>query len=220
MKRLELSSASIYAAQPATVARKPGKRGNRETRIPEIVEASVNLLVSVGYAGYAMSRVASDAGIRLSTLQHYFASREELLQCTIEEISRRYLERFRELSENRTLTPRQRLEAIADDAFKELVKPGLPVAIFESWVLALREPFARDLVVRMRREFKTLFASLVGEINPALTVEERTLRGALLLCSFEGLVAYLRWTDDDARQLLVFENALKVVWSGLSDVSE
>ncbi|MDS0859653.1 TetR/AcrR family transcriptional regulator [Burkholderia pseudomultivorans] len=218
MKGFELRSESLAASsQPEVTSR---KRGNRETRIPEIIEVSINVLVEVGYAGYAINRVANDAGIRLSTLQHYFPSRDELLRCTIEEISRRYLERFRELAENRKLSPRQRLEDIADDAFRELVKPGLPVAIFESWVLALREPFARDLVVRLRREFRTMFAGLVGEINPALTLEERSLRGALLLCSFEGLVAFLRWNDDDASRLALFKNAMKVVWTGLSEASE
>ncbi|NKJ50704.1 TetR family transcriptional regulator [Burkholderia sp. SG-MS1] len=218
MKHFELKSESIRAPlQPAVTSR---KRGSRESRIPEIIEVSINVLVDVGYAGYAINRVASEAGIRLSTLQHYFPNRDELLRCTIEEISRRYLERFRELAENRKVTPKRRLEDIAEDAFRELVKPGLPVAIFESWVLALREPFAKDLVIRLRREYRTMFASLVGEINPALTLEERSLRGALLQCSFEGLVTFLRWNDDDAIKQALFKNAMKVVWTGLSEASE
>ncbi|EKS71809.1 TetR family transcriptional regulator [Burkholderia sp. SJ98] len=213
MKKLTLTSAAMLEQSIVDPVK---RRGNRQSRVPEIIDVSINVLIAAGYAGYTINRVANDAGIRLSTLQHYFPSREALLRATIEEISRRYLERFRHFAENKSHSPQARLETIVDDAFVELIKPGLPASIFESWGLALHEPFARDVVVEMQKQFTRLFAELVGEINPQLSSAERELRGALIMSSLEGLVVFLRWSNDSASKLKTYRNAVKVVWSGLS----
>jgi AcrR family transcriptional regulator len=217
VKKLTLSSTAIFDPQTATSVR---QRGNRESRVPEIIDVSINVLIAVGYAGYSINRVANDAGIRLSTLQHYFSTREALLRATIEEIAKRYFERFRRFVENRNRSPQARLESIIDDAFADFVKPGLSAGIVESWGLALHESFARDVVVEAQKQFTRLFARLVGEINPELSMEERELRGALIVSSCQGLVIFLRWSEDDASRMHAFRRAVKVVWSGLGKADE
>ncbi len=188
--------------------------------MPEIIDVSINVLIAAGYAGYTINRVANDAGIRLSTLQHYFSTREALLRATIEEIARRYFERFRAFVENKSRSPQARLEALIDDAFAEFVRPGMPAGILESWGLALHESFARDVVVEVQKRFTALFGKLVGEINPALSMEERELRGALIVSSCQGLVIFLRWSEDDASRMNAFRRAIKVVWTGLGKADE
>lgn len=217
MKKLTLSSTAIFDPQTAASVR---RRGNRESRVPEIIDVSIDVLVAVGYAGYTINRVANDAGIRLSTLQHYFSTREALLRATIEEIAKRYFERFRKFAENRSRSPQARLESIIDDAFADFVKPGLSAGVVESWGLALHESFARDVVVEVQKQFTRLFAQLVGEINPELSMEERELRGALIMSSCQGLVIFLHWSEDDTSRLNAFRRAIKVVWSGLGKADE
>jgi hypothetical protein len=51
-------------------------------------------------------------------------------------------------------------------------------------------------------------------------MEERELRGALIMSSLEGLLVFLRWSEDGASQLRAFRKAIKVVWSGLSKADE
>jgi AcrR family transcriptional regulator len=217
VKKLTLSSTAIFDPQTATAVR---RRGNRESRVPEIIDVSINVLIAAGFAGYTINRVANDADIRLSTLQHYFSTREALLHATIEEIAKRYFERFRRFAENRKRSPQARLDSIIDDAFADFVKPGLSAGIVESWGLALHESFARDVVVEAQKQFTRLFAQLVGEINPELSMEERELRGALIVSSCQGLVIFLRWSEDDASRKHAFRRAVKVVWSGLGKADE
>lgn len=214
MKKLPLPSSAIVEKKQTPVA--PKKRGNRETRVPQIIDVSLNVLIDAGYGGYAINRVANDAGIRLSTLQHYFPSREALLHATIEEIGKRYFERFRALAEQAGRTPMQRLEAILDDAYAELSLPGLPASIFEAWGLALHEQYARDIIVGIQKRFESLFGELVREINPGLSPAEQALRGALLMSSLEGLIVFLRWSEDSGERRQAFRSAMKVVWNGLS----
>ncbi|WP_082855214.1 TetR/AcrR family transcriptional regulator [Paraburkholderia phytofirmans] len=180
MKKLTLSSTAIFDPQTAASVR---RRGNRESRVPEIIDVSIDVLVAVGYAGYTINRVANDAGIRLSTLQHYFSTREALLRATIAEIAKRYFERFRKFAENRNRSPQARLDSIIDDAFADFVKPGLSAGVVESWGLALHESFARDVVVDVQKQFTGLFAQLVGEINPQLSMEGKRSISAVPLSS-------------------------------------
>ena len=217
MKKLTITSAAIFDPQTEAPLR---RRGNRESRVPEIIDVSIDVLIAAGYAEYSINRVANDAGIRLSTLQHYFSTREALLRATLEAIAKRHLERFRGLAENRNRSPQARLEAIADDAFAQFSKAGLPAGIFESWGLALHEPFARDVVIEIHKQFTMLFAKLVGEINPQLSTEEQELRGALILSSCQGLIVFLRWSQNNPSQLQAFRKAIKVVWSGLGNAAE
>ncbi|KHK56550.1 TetR family transcriptional regulator [Burkholderia sp. A9] len=217
MKKLTLTSAAIFDPQTTAPVR---RRGNRESRVPEIIDVSIGVLIAAGYAGYTINRVANDAGIRLSTLQHYFSTREALLRATIEEIARRYFERFRGFAENRNRSPQARLESIIDDAFADFVKPGLSAGVIESWGLAQHEPFARDAIVDVQKQFTRLFALLVGEINPELSMEERELRGALIVSSCQGLVIFLRWNEGDAAHLHAFRKAVKAVWNGIGMAGE
>ncbi|MFX1689674.1 TetR/AcrR family transcriptional regulator [Paraburkholderia sp. A2RI-6] len=217
MKKLTLTSEALFDPQTAAPVR---RRGNRESRVPEIIDVSINVLIAAGYAGYTINRVANDAGIRLSTLQHYFSTREALLRATIEEIANRYFERFRGFAENRGRSPQARLESIIDEAFTGFAKTGLLAGVIESWGLAQHEPFARDIATEVQKRFTRLFAQLVGEINPELSMEERELRGALIVSSCEGLVIFLRWSEDDASHLDAFRKAVKVVWSGIGKAGE
>jgi AcrR family transcriptional regulator len=217
MKKLEITSAEILDARDATPQR---RRSNRESRVPEIIDVSINVLINSGYAGYSINRVADDAGVRLSTLQHYFPTREALLRATLEEIAKRYFDRYREIAENKARAPGARLAAILDEVFEEFVKPGLPAAIFEAWGLALHEPFARDVISEIQKGFTRLFATLVGEINPTLSLKESQLRGALIMSNFQGLIVFLRWSDDDAAHMQGFRKAVGVVWTGLSMAAE
>lgn len=213
MKKFPLPSTVVLGEQGPESAR---RRGNRRSRVPQIIDVSINVLIDAGYGGYAINRVATEAGVRLSTLQHYFANREALLRATLEEISRRYFERFLALAENKGRSAEERLASIMDDAYTELSKPGFPASIFEAWGLALHEEYAREIVAGIQRQYQALFAKLVGEINPSMSIDETDIRGALLTSSLQGLIVYLRWTEDSPARRQEFKKTMKIVWKGLS----
>jgi AcrR family transcriptional regulator len=213
MKRFSLSSAALSGPDEAEP---PKRRGNRHSRVPQILDVSIKVLTDAGYGGYTINRVANDAGIRLSTLQHYFANREILLRATLEEIGKRYFDRLRALADHHGRTPEERLAAIVDDAYTELSKPGFAAPILEAWGLALHETYAHDVVAGVQKEFQALLANLVGQINPSLSIEERDMRGALLTSSLQGLTVFLRWTEYSTARRQEFRKTMKVVWKGLS----
>jgi AcrR family transcriptional regulator len=196
----------------------PKRRGNRATREPEILEVAIKIFASEGNAGFTQTRVASGAGIRLSTLQHYFGTRENLLQCTIKETAKRYLERYRTLVKNKAQSPEARLDAIVDDVFAELTNPESTMSAFalQCWSLAESEAFVNGLMAEINGEFQELFAGLVAKVNPMLAAGECTLRGALILSHLEGLMIYIRRTGDNLPDLGTLRTATKAVWKALS----
>ena len=199
----------------------PKQRGNRTTRVPEILEVAIRVFALEGNAGFTQRRVAADAGVRLSTLQHYFGSRESLLQSTIEEMGRRYIGRFQLLADDVRQSPETRLETLLDETFVALTGPDNVVSPFalEVWCLAEHQASTRDLMVEVSGEFQAIFSKLVAEINPALAPEECRLRGALIYSHWQGLIVFLRRSGRNAPDPVAFRTATKVVWKALSNAS-
>ncbi|MGF6919764.1 TetR/AcrR family transcriptional regulator [Paraburkholderia sp. 40] len=215
MKDITITSAQMLGTDSATELK---HRGNRVTRVPEIIEVSMHVFATLGNAGFTQRKVASDAGIRLSTLQHYFGTREDLLRATLKAMADRYIELFRALAKDKLLSPEARLDAIMDETFAGIMAPDARTAAFalEHWSLAEREDFARKLSAEITAEFQDIFAGLVAKINPALTSGECALRGALLVSQLQGLLVFLRRAGDNAPDPNAFLAAAKVVWKALS----
>lgn len=215
MKDISLSSAELGGQDPQAPVR---QRGNRSTRVPEILEAAIRVFASEGNVGFTLRRVAAEAEVRLRTLQHYFGSRDALLLSTIEEVARRYLKQYLSLSRDTALSPAARLEAILDDAFDALTDTNNVVSpfAFECWCLAEHQPAVRELMTKVSKEFQALFSGLVAQINEALPVEECRLRGALLYSHWEGLIVFLRRSGSTGFDVAAFRTATKVVWKAMS----
>jgi AcrR family transcriptional regulator len=190
--------------------------------VPEILEVAIRVFAREGNAGFTQRRVATDAGVRLSTLQHYFGSRESLLQSTIEEMGKRYLQRFRLLADDPQRTPEARLEALLDETFDALTAPDNVVSPFalEVWCLAEHQSSVRDLMVQVSGNFQDLFSKLVAEINPALARDECRLRGALIYSHWQGLIVFLRRSGQNTPDVVAFRKATKVVWKALSNAAQ
>ncbi|MDW3682302.1 TetR/AcrR family transcriptional regulator [Cupriavidus sp. CV2] len=218
MKELTITSADILGNREDST---PKRRGNRNTRVPEILEVATRVFAAEGSAGFTQRRIATDAGIRLSTLQHYFGTREELLRSTIETRSRRSFELYRTLLKDRARTPESVLDAIVDNVFTALDGSDVSVGAFalQCWSLAEKEAFARDLVAEINAELQDIFATVVARVNPSLSTAECSLRGALILSHMLGLVIYARRAGHNASDPEDLRVATKVVWKALSKAS-
>jgi len=214
MKRLEIGS---LPKGDTVSAPSKQRRGNRASRIPEIIEVSIRLLASEGYAGYSINRVASSAGLRLSTVQHYFSSREELLRATMDVMSQRWLERFRESAQQAALPPGKKLDMIVDKFYDNLTEHELGSFIFQSWALAEHEEFAKDILKNIQREYTQFFATIVAGINPSLSTAECSLRASLIAAHADGLLIYYRRAEGDIQNLDELRGATKVIWRALCD---
>jgi AcrR family transcriptional regulator len=197
---------------------KSAQRGRRETRVPEILEAAIRVFATEGNSGFTQRRVAAAADVRLATLQHYFGSRDSLLQATIEELAKRYLSRFRQIAEDTSRAPEARLEALLDETFDVLTGPDNVVSPFalEVWCLAEHHEAVRDMMVDVSGDFQSLFSGIVAQMNPKLGESECHIRGALIYSHWQGLIVFLRRAGQNTPNLAAFRRATRVVWNALS----
>lgn len=217
MKNLKITSSEILGVSPAS-APAPARRGNRVTRIPEILDVAFKVFATEGYIGFTQRRIADAAGIRLGTLQHYFGTREELLRRTITELANRHIAEYQALAKNTSDSPTERLENIVDRVFNLLQGPEKNTGLFalHCWSLAEHEPFVADLMSESQGKLIDLFTGLIGKINPQLPSGECALRATLIVSHMQGLIVIIRRRSDSDTDWDALRVATKAVWKALS----
>lgn len=206
------STNSETSAEARTKSSK--RRGSRTTRVPEILDVAIRVFAESGDIGFTQRRIASEAGLSLGTLQHYFDSRESLLRATIEESSQRYLAMVYKLVGNIDLSPVARLEAMVDHTFSIFTDSHTVVSPFalECWSLAEHHDWMRESMERVSDSYHLLFSELVGQINPQLTVEESWVRGAFIYSHWQGLLVFLRRSRFGHTNPMVLKKPAKARW--------
>lgn len=160
-------------------------------RAQDILEAARGLLAAEGYAGLSMRRVAQAAGMSLSNVQHYYASRDLLLEALLLTTMDAFQARMDDIAA--AMSERSQLErflSTVDMFLDELTDPVTHALFFEIWALASRNPFASSLMDKMLgRERKTVY-NLIRGLNPALSDEETMQRAILVVAQVEGLMLF------------------------------
>ncbi|CAG2150687.1 HTH-type transcriptional regulator BetI [Cupriavidus yeoncheonensis] len=215
MDKLEFTSADLHGAGDA---RRAKPRGNRSSRIPELIEASIRVFARDGYGGYSINRVAAEVGVRLSTLQHYFGTRDQLLVATIREVYGRYIDRYARLGANKLQPPEARLNTIIDEFFDDILVVDADVTPFvlECWALAEHDPAIAELVGAGNKQFQQIWLDLIAEINPALPEQECAIRASLIEAHAQGLMALCRRGGPDLPERQTLRHATKALWRAMS----
>jgi AcrR family transcriptional regulator len=160
-------------------------------RAQDILQAARALLAAEGYAGLSMRRVAQEAGMSLSNVQHYYGSKDQLLEAllltTMDSFQARMDGIAAAMSERSQL---ERFLSTVDMFLEEITDPVVHALFFEIWALASRNPFASTLMDKMLgRERKTVY-NLIRGLNPAISDEETMQRAILMVAQIEGLMLF------------------------------
>ncbi len=218
MDKLVFTSADLSGDPGST---RPRQRGNRASRIPELIEASIRVFAREGYGGYSINRVAAEVGIRLSTLQHYFATRDQLLIATIREVYGRYIDRYTRLGANKLQAPEERLNTIIDEFFDHILVVDSDVTPFvlECWTLAEHDPAVAELVGEGNKQFQQIWLDLIAAINPSLPEQECAIRATLIEAHAQGLMALCRRGGPGLPEWQTLRHSTKALWRAMSHAS-
>jgi AcrR family transcriptional regulator len=168
-------------------------------RAQDILDAARALLAAEGYAGLSMRRVALASGMALSNVQHYYASKDLLLEALLLTTMDAFQARMDAIAA--AMSERSQLErflSTVDMFLEEITDPVIHALFFEIWALASRNPFASKLMDKMLgRERKTVYNMIRG-LNPAISDEETMQRAILMVAQIEGLMLFR--LDKDRRR--------------------
>lgn len=181
-----------------------------QTRTQEILKTAQYILASEGYAGLSMRGVANQLGISLSTVQHYYASKEALIEALLTYVMDNYqtavAQVMNAMSDKSQL---ERFTTIVDLILIEIRRPETFGVLAEIYALSNRLPFAARLVEAVyARERKEIFKLIYG-LEPRISKAEYKLRAAMIVVQIHGLVSQLAQDNDPSLSRKQLEQAAR-----------
>jgi AcrR family transcriptional regulator len=170
-------------------------------RASEILEAARVLLAREGYAALAMRSVAQQVGVSLSTVQHYYPSREALIEALLEQTFARYQSGIDERVAAGGGAHVEVFKSVIDyflDDLRDQVSSGL---FFEIAALANRHPYAAELFDSMMSRARKTLRNLMLAIAPEMTPQQCEVRGALIVAQMLGTMLFISETRPQHKEL-------------------
>ncbi|BET25669.1 TetR family transcriptional regulator [Limnobacter thiooxidans] len=181
-----------------------------QIRSQEILGTAQAILASEGYAGLSMRGVASQLGISLSTVQHYYTNKEALVEALLTYVMDNYqtavAQVMNAMSDKSQL---ERFKTIVDLILIEIRRPDTFGVLAEIYALSNRLPFAARLVEEVyARERKEIFKLIYG-LEPKISKVEYKLRAAMIVVQIHGLVSQLAQDNDPSLSRKQLEQAAR-----------
>jgi AcrR family transcriptional regulator len=135
-----------------------------------------------------MRRVASRAGVTLSTLQHYFGKGENLLKITISSITSRYIDTLQAIEHDVSLPPRERFHVLTDEIISWSTDPVVSDCYFELYALASKDKEVARLLEEVYVAYHGLLTDFVAQLNPALARDRAAMIALMIGAHIDGVM--------------------------------
>jgi AcrR family transcriptional regulator len=177
-----------------------------------LLEATIDCLVELGWAGTATTVVSERAGVSRGAQLHHFPSKQELVVAAVEHLSERRRDVMAESAAD--LPEEGRTRAILDVLAMQFVSPVFYAAL-ELWVAARSDAELREAVGplerRVGRETHAFALKMLG-VDESIGRNRELVQGTLDLVRGLGLASAL---SDDSRR----RDAVLDAWAAVLDVS-
>lgn len=159
---------------------------NRSEKETQILECALKLLIETGHSGLTMRGIADCAGMRLSNVQYYFKSRDDILIAMVAQYFDACAEDLRRMTEDSKAETQR-------DRIRFLVQAGLSHghqisdmcrAFREIWAISSRNESVAQSLMHYYGRLADVIAEYVFQDDPGGDARE-TLK-ALLIPYFEG----------------------------------
>ena len=163
------------------------ERGLERSR--EIMEAAHEIFVRDGFGRFSVRSVASQVGVSLSNVQHYYPTKailfEAMLLYTIGRFQTAIDEIVRDMQDAARL---DQFMAAMNMFLAEVKNPLAAGNLIQIWAAALVDPLAAAVASKIqKRERKTIY-QLIRGITPEFSENECQARAALIVAQIEGLI--------------------------------
>ena len=188
-------------------------------RAHDILHTARALLAAEGYAGLSMRKVAAEVGMSLSNVQHYYQSKDALLEALLLYTMELFQQKMDSISAAMTsASPIDRFLSTCDMFLEEISDPVTHAIFFELWALASRNEFASRLMDKMLgRERKALFNMIRG-LNPAIGDEQYMQRAILMVAQIEGLMLFRLNKNERLEEFVTVRESMRKVLTALATV--
>ncbi len=167
-----------------------------------ILQAAYDVLATEGYQGFTMRRIANQARMHLKTLQHYYATKKDLLMETLRHtILEKYREFWELLSRKRTENPREIFRLVVSYFLNDIKGPITSRFFPELWALATHDSDAAFVMDHLYSLYRKNMNELIRAINPTLSEQKSAQRTVAVVAMVEGLILFMGHGKDRPPEL-------------------
>ena len=183
--------------EASTRPRRTQAERRAETRA-RLLDATVESLISDGYAGTTIRHVTERAGVSLGAQSHHFPHRVDLVASAFEHLAARRIERYSERARTLGGDREERLRALLDLLWEDFSSPLFTVAA-KLWVASADDLELRERLIPVEKSIYKATAEVARDVAGELGSEpgfERKL--AVAMNTVAGL-ALVREFDPSGR---------------------
>ncbi|MGH6882454.1 MAG: TetR family transcriptional regulator C-terminal domain-containing protein [Hypericibacter sp.] len=163
----------------------------RDRRRRELVDATVSVIATHGYAGTTVARVAKQASLSVGLMNFHFKSIDKLFDETFRFISTEYDDVWREaMAEVAGAPPADRLRSMIEAYFDPRIFTHRKLAVwFAFWSDANLRDRYRSLVLRVERRYSREVERTVTELakEQGIAAADAKVMGTSLTAMIDGL---------------------------------
>ncbi len=152
----------------------PGPRRTQSERRAEtrkrLLDATVESLIAVGYAGTTIRHVTELAGVSQGAQSHHFPHRVDLVTSAFEHLAEGRIDRYREQARSLTGDRATRMRALLDLIWEDFSSSVFTVAV-KLWVAAAEDEELRERLVPVEKRIYKSMAELSAEVAGDLGAE-------------------------------------------------
>lgn len=157
----------------------------------KILEAARSILVEKGYGSLTLRDVAREAGVRLSNLQYYYPTRDDLIQDLLPLVFSVYEQRYMHIAFCPGISAEEKLAKMTRYLLANIREPSIIKLFFELWALSQRSTYVADLLSEMYTNYCRRIEDIISEISPTMPAKKRTERAILIAFLIEGIMVHL-----------------------------
>jgi AcrR family transcriptional regulator len=151
---------------------RPTRAEQRAATRQAIIDATIECLVTDGYAALTTRRVAERAGIAQSTVMHHFETREALLVEAVTNVALGLAEQALDRIDLSALRTPELREAVLDEAWLEFTSPQA-LAGAQLWAAVWNEPELASVLRQLEERLTAIIVGTTGALFPELTGDPR-----------------------------------------------
>ena len=173
-----------------------------------ILRAAIRLFIRAGGTGFTTRGVAKEAGLSLGAVQHFFRTRDQLVEAMLEQFLSEYRQTYDRLAAELPFTGEARLDGALDYLVADAWRPDARRFFFNLYALSCHSPFVARLFNQVYAHHRRRIAGFIGAARPNLS-EQQCYDFALEVAALlEGLMIY---TAPGARSVRSREHLTELV---------
>lgn len=177
--------------EAATKFGRLSKRESSKKRRAEILRAALDLLIDGGYDQLALRKVAEASGIHLKTLQHYFPTKEILIQAVLEYADSLYDRTYESIGFESTENPALHFEKYIQFLIEDTKDRKTTGFFYQLWARANIDSQTNDVMQKMYAHHSRNIERLMVPLCPDMPETMRYQRAVMIAALIEGMMLFI-----------------------------